>query len=230
MALDHIRHWIFDLDNTLYRADAQFFSQIDRKMTEYIATYLKIDTVSARALQKQYLVDYGTSLSGLMAVHNMDPAEFLDFVHDVDVSMLSPNPLLREHIKKLPGHKYIFTNGSRGHAKNIASHLDLYDLFDGSFAIEDADYVPKPHPAPFEVFCARFHIDPKTAIMFEDGVRNLKVPKEMGMATVLIHSDQDWSAEPKAVRPAGKDSQAPWVDYITDDLAGWLGTYLHPRK
>ena len=98
MALDHIRHWIFDLDNTLYRADAQFFSQIDRKMTEYIATYLKIDTVSARALQKQYLVDYGTSLSGLMAVHNMDPAEFLDFVHDVDVSMLSPNPLLHEHI------------------------------------------------------------------------------------------------------------------------------------
>ena len=143
-SLGHIRNWIFDLDNTLYRADVEFFSQIDRKMTAFISRYLALQPNEARLIQKDYLAEYGTSLSGLMAVHGMDPAEFLDYVHDVDLSMLVPDPKLRTYIEALPGRKFIFTNGSKGHAKNVAGHLNLFDLFDGSFGIEDGDYVPKP--------------------------------------------------------------------------------------
>ena len=94
-SLGHIRNWIFDLDNTLYRADVEFFSQIDRKMTAFISRYLALQPNEARLIQKDYLAEYGTSLSGLMAVHGMDPAEFLDYVHDVDLSMLAPDPKLR---------------------------------------------------------------------------------------------------------------------------------------
>jgi len=93
--LSHIRHWIFDLDNTLYRADANFFGQIDQKITAYISRYLALQPGEARLLQKEYLAEYGTSLSGLMAVHGMDPAEFLDYVHDVDLEALKPDPQLR---------------------------------------------------------------------------------------------------------------------------------------
>ena len=115
--LAHIRNWIFDLDNTLYSGSVSFFDQIDRKMTEFISRYLKLNPTDARTIQKDYLAEYGTSLSGLMAVHGMDPAEFLDYVHDVDLSLLKPNPLLRQKIAALPGRKFIYTNGSRGHAK-----------------------------------------------------------------------------------------------------------------
>lgn len=220
--LSHIRHWIFDLDNTLYRADVDFFSQIDEKITDYISRYLALQPMKARALQKEYLAEYGTSLSGMMAVHGMDPAEFLDYVHDVDLTALQPDPVLRAAIEALPGKKWIFTNGSRGHAKNIASHLNLFDLFDGHFGIDDVDYIPKPKRSPFIKFCDFFEVDPKKAIFFEDSVRNLEVPKFMGMTTVLVSSDADWSHEPEAVRPAGQTTKAKWVDYTTDDLPGWL--------
>ena len=218
-----VRDWIFDLDNTLYRADVEFFSQIDRKMTEYISRYLALEPVKARHVQKEYLAEYGTSLSGLMAVNGMDPAPFLDYVHDVDLSMLAPDPSLRAHIEALPGRKFIFTNGSKGHARNVGEHIGVFDLFDGVFGIEDVDYIPKPKAEPYRIFCREFGIDAANAVMFEDSVRNLDVPKRMGMATVLVVSDADWSHEPEVTRPAtGETVKADWVDVVTDDLPGWL--------
>lgn len=225
MDFSHIANWIFDLDNTLYRADVAFFSQIDKKMTAFISRYLALQPIEARHVQKQYLIEYGTSLSGLMAVHGMDPAEFLDYVHDVDLDILNPDPEMRKAIQNLPGRKFIFTNGSRGHAKNVGEHLKLYDLFDGVFAIEDTDYVPKPKPAPYIKFCDVFDIDPEKAIMFEDSVRNLEVPKHMGMATVLVSSTMDEIGDPKVNSPDGKSETADWIDIVTDDLADWLSTY-----
>ena len=222
--LGHITDWIFDLDNTLYRADVAFFGQIDRKMTDFVSRYLALQPDAARQLQKDYLVDYGTTLSGLMAVHGMDPAEFLDYVHDVELDLLVPEPELRRQVERLPGRKFIFTNGSKAHARNVGTHLNLFDLFDGTFGIEDVGYVPKPKRKPYEVFLDHFDIEPTRAIMFEDSVRNLEVPKAMGMATVLVTGEADWSHEPVAVRPAtGETVRAEWVDAVTDDLAGWLG-------
>lgn len=222
--LSHVQNWIFDLDNTLYRADAEFFSQIDQKITSFISRYLALQPQKARYVQKEFLAEYGTSLSGMMAVHGMDPAEFLDYVHDVDLHMLDPDPQLREYISALPGRKFIFTNGSKGHARNVAGHLNLFDLFDGHFGIEDVDYVPKPKRSPYIKFCDVFDIDPETAIFFEDSVRNLEVPKHMGMRTVLVTSDEDWGHEPEVTRPAGSTTKADWVDYTTNDLTGWLGS------
>ncbi|MEE9347319.1 MAG: pyrimidine 5'-nucleotidase [Robiginitomaculum sp.] len=216
-----INCWIFDLDNTLYRADVAFFSQIDRKMTQFISRYLALGHDEARLLQKQYLVEYGTSLSGLMAVNGMDPAEFLDFVHDVDVSMLAPNPDLRRAIDALPGRKFIYTNGSRGHAKNVATHLNLFDLFDGSFGIEDSHYTPKPKRAAYDMFCESYNIEPRRAMFFEDSARNLLAPHAMGMATLLVTSDMDWGHEPEAVRPQAQSAE-PHIDVVTSDLTRWL--------
>lgn len=221
--LSHIDSWIFDLDNTLYPADVEFFDQIVKKMNGFVSRYLSLESEAALHLQKEYLAEYGTTLSGMMAVHGMDPAAFLDYVHDVDLAFLKPDPKLREHIAALPGRKFIYTNGSKGHAKNVASHLNLFDLFDGHFGIEDGNYVPKPKREPYETFLKVFDIDPTKAIFFEDNLRNLKVPKEMGMRTVLVTSDADWSHEPEDARPAASAAGADFVDYVTDDLAGWLG-------
>lgn len=222
--LSHISHWIFDLDNTLYPADVEFFSQIVVKIEQYVARYLSLEPEAALHLQKEYLTEYGTTLSGMMAVHGMDPAPFLDYVHDVDLAFLKPNPDLRKNIKALPGQKYIFTNGSKGHARNVAGHLKLFDLFDGHFGVEDTGYIPKPKPQAYDAFLRVFpEINPKKAIFFEDNLRNLKVPKELGMTTVLVVSDEDWSHEPEDARPAGGGDTADFVDYVTNDLATWLG-------
>lgn len=225
-AYDHIDTWIFDLDNTLYSADMAFFGQIDKKMTQYVSRYLTLQPDEARMVQKQYLVEYGTTLSGLMAVNGMDPAEFLDYVHDVDLAMLRPNPALRRAIQALPGRKFIFTNGSKGHARNVASHLELFDLFDGSYGIEDGHYVPKPNHATYKTFNKIFDVDPAQSAFFEDNARNLYVPNEMGMRTILVTSEADFSHEPEAVRPGLLQEHSSHIHHVTKDLAAWLSAAL----
>ena len=216
--------WIFDLDNTLYYGDPTFFAQIDVKITDYVSQYLGLDRGAARKVQKDYLIDHGTTLSGLMAHHDMSPEHFMDYVHDVDLSMLAPNPLLRERIAALPGRKFIYTNGSKNHASNVAGHLNLIDLFDASFGVEDSGYIPKPRAQTYDIFNAKFNVDPARAIFFEDNVRNLEVPHDLGMATLLVKSNADFSHEPEEVRPGGaSDEPAPYIDVITQDLAHWLG-------
>lgn len=220
--LDHIDTWIFDLDNTLYSGDVAFFAQIDKKMTSFISEYLDLPPLEARKVQKQYLVDYGTTLSGLMQVHKMDPADFLHYVHDIDLSILEQSPSLHKGLTDLKGRKYIFTNGSQAHAKNVGEHLGIYDLFDGVFAIEDIDYIPKPKRDSYEKFVKTFDVDPSRAFMAEDSVRNLEAPKAMGMSTLLITSDMDWSHEPKASRPHNGQDVPHFVDVHTNDLPSWL--------
>lgn len=223
--LSHIRTWIFDLDNTLYRADVSFFADIGEKMTHFISRYLTMQPEAARLLQEEYYHDYGATLSGMMDIHGMDPAEFLDYVHDVDLSVLKPNPALRDAIAALPGRKLIFTNGSRGHIQNVASHLNLLDLFEGGFAIEDADYMPKPKRSAYETFNQVFDVIPEETIFFEDTIRNLEVPKAMGMTTILVSDEieETESGKIRATDPGtGRSFEANYVDDVASDLAAWL--------
>jgi putative hydrolase of the HAD superfamily len=222
MPFSKVDSWIFDLDNTLYSGDAAFFKQIDKKMTAFVSQFLDLPPLEARKIQKQYLLEYGTTLSGMMAVHGMDPAEFLHDVHDISLDVLTPDPQLRTAIEALPGRKYIFTNGSRQHAKNVGEHLQVYDLFDGVYAIEDADYIPKPKRDPYDDFITSFDIDPQRSMMAEDSARNLVVPYEMGMKTLLITSQADWSHEPEHARPHTGENPPDHVHDHTNDLAEWL--------
>src|SRR5262245_64309922 len=112
---DRTEVWVFDLDNTLYPADCRLFAQVDQRMGEFIARYLGVPFEYARHLQKSYYRQFGTTLTGLMKVHRMDPRPFLDYVHDLDLSGLAAHPRLAAAIQGLPGRKLIFTNGSRAH-------------------------------------------------------------------------------------------------------------------
>ena len=122
--------WIFDLDNTLYPAECNLFAEVDRRMGEFIARYLGVPFAHARHLQKSYYRQFGTTLSGLMKVHKLDPSEFLAYVHDIDLSAISPCPALRAEIAALPGRRLIYTNGSHHHAERVAEKLGVLDLFE----------------------------------------------------------------------------------------------------
>ena len=76
-AFAHVTDWVFDLDNTLYPHAANLFSQIDVKMTSYVETLLKLPRDEARKIQKQFYLEYGTTLKGLMECHQIDPDDFL---------------------------------------------------------------------------------------------------------------------------------------------------------
>ncbi len=219
-AFAHVRDWVFDLDNSLDPHHSNLFAQIDVKMTAYVSALLQLDRTAARALQKELYKEYGTTMNGLIARHGIDPDDFLEKVHDIDYSWLAPDPSLGEAITALPGRKFIFTNGDRRHAERAARQLGILDRFDDIFDIVAAGLVPKPAREPYDKFAALHRIDAPNAAMFEDLARNLAVPKTLGMKTVLIvpRNFEPTFAEIWERDPDDSDD----VDYVTDDLAGFL--------
>ena len=219
--------WVFDLDNTLYPAECDLFAEIDQRMTDFVARFLRLPRDEARAMQKQYYAEHGTTLNGLMSLHGMAPDEFLAHVHEIDLSPLPRTPELAEAISALPGRKFVYTNGSRGHAERVTEHMGLGRVFDGKFAIEDSAFKPKPAQSSYDAFISQFEIDPANAVFFEDLARNLAPAHAMGFATVLVQSEKDWSHEPAAARPAGIGDDLPdHIDYVTRDLTHFLRSAL----
>lgn len=222
-AWSQIDTWIFDLDNTLYPPACDLFAQVDQRMCAFIAAYLDVDEAEAKRLQKTYYVDHGTTLSGLMAVHGLDPAGFLDYVHDIDVSGVAPDLALGQAIAALPGRKVIFTNGTVAHARNVAGQLGIADVFDGIYDIVTTDYEPKPRASAYERFLAASRIEATRAAMFEDMARNLVVPHEMGMATIWVRPPLPAPEETaRHLRLAHEGSDGPHIHHATQDLTGFL--------
>ncbi|WP_421928426.1 pyrimidine 5'-nucleotidase [Neoaquamicrobium sediminum] len=216
----HVTDWVFDLDNTLYPHHSNLFSQIDVKMTAYVSELLQLPRDEARTLQKELYREFGTTLNGLMARHGIDPDDFLNKVHDIDYSWVDPNPALGDAIRTLPGRKFIFTNGDRGHAERTARQLGILDHFNDIFDIVAADLTPKPARETYDKFVGLHRVDAPRAVMFEDLARNLAVPKALGMTTVLIVPN---NFEPTFSEIWERDADnEDDVDYVTDDLAGFL--------
>jgi putative hydrolase of the HAD superfamily len=219
-AFSHVETWVFDLDNTLYPHHVNLWQQVDARINEFVASWLNVPHEEARRIQKDYYLRFGTTMRGMMSLHGVHADDYLAYVHRIDHSPLEPNPQLGEAIAKLPGRKLILTNGSTDHVDAVLARLGLNAHFDAVFDIIAAEFEPKPARQTYQKFLADHAVDPTKAAMFEDLARNLIVPHELGMTTVLVVPDgtrevvrEDWEL-------AGRD--AAHVDHVTDDLTGFL--------
>ncbi|TDE40095.1 pyrimidine 5'-nucleotidase [Antarcticimicrobium sediminis] len=206
-AFNHVAHWVFDLDNTLYPPRARLFDQIEQRMTRFVMEELKVTKPEADQLRKTYWAQYGTTLAGLMRVHGIDPARYLVEVHDISLEHLERDTALAGHIRNLPGRRIVYTNGSAPYAERVLEARGLSGLFDAVYGVEDAGFRPKPERAAFEAVFARDGVDPRRAAMFEDDPRNLAAPHEMGMRTVHV---------------APERHEAEHIQHHTDDLSAFL--------
>ena len=211
--LKNIKNILFDCDGVLYQDLEAVFGQVSRKMTEYISNKLNVDLKKAKELQTNYFHKYNTSLNGLMIHHEIDPKEFLDFVHDIDLSFLEKDTALRHELENINLRKFVFTNGSHDHVKHITSTLGIDDQFDGIFDIVDAEYHPKPEAKAFDLMIEKFKIDPKETLYIEDIAKNLSIGKERGTITAWLINDEEWGK---------KESNKEYIDYKIENLTLFL--------
>ncbi|MGX7741523.1 pyrimidine 5'-nucleotidase [Rhodopseudomonas parapalustris] len=217
---DQVETWVFDLDNTLYPHHLNLWQQVDARIRDFVADWLKVSPEEAFRIQKDYYKRYGTTMRGMMTEHGVHADDYLRYVHAIDHSPLLPNPAMGDAIERLPGRKLILTNGSVAHAGKVLERLGIGHHFEAVFDIIAAELEPKPAPQTYRRFLDRHGVDPARAAMFEDLARNLTVPHQLGMTTVLVVPDgsqdvvrEDWELE-------GRD--AAHVDHVTDDLTGFL--------
>jgi putative hydrolase of the HAD superfamily len=206
-AFSHVTTWVFDLDNTLYPPHMRLFDQIEVNMTDWVMRALAVDRARADHLRAHYWQTYGTTLAGLMTEHGVDPGPYLTEVHDIDFSVLSPDPDLAGAIGALPGRKVVYTNACAPYAEKVLAARGLAGLFDAVYGVEHAAFHPKPDARAFAAVFAQDGLTPASAAMFEDDTRNLAVPHALGMQTVHVAPTPD---------------PAPHILHHTDDLAGFL--------
>ena len=215
----HVETWVFDLDNTLYPHHL-LWQQVDDRIRAYVAEFLKVSKDEAFRVQKDYYKRYGTTMRGLMTEHGMAPDDYLEFVHQIDHSPLTPNPPLGQALEKLSGRKLILTNGTRKHADAVMRRLEIHQHFEAVFDIIAAELEPKPALATYERFLAQHAVDATKAAMFEDLARNLEAPHALGMTTVLVVPSGQREVFRESWELEGRDFAH--VDHVTDDLAGFL--------
>ena len=209
----NIKNIIFDCDGVLYKDLDAVFGQVSKRMGEYISRKLNVDLKKAKELQRNYFHQYNTSLNGLMIHHKIDPHEFLEYVHDINLDFLKKDTVLREELLKLDAKKFIYTNGSRAHVNNITKHLGIYDLFDGVFDIVDGQFIPKPQIEPFKVLIKKFDINPEETVFIEDIAKNLSVKKELNLKTVWLINNEYWGKQ---------DSDKNYIDVRIENLTSFL--------
>lgn len=161
-----------------------------------------------------------------MLEYDIDPHDYLAAVHDIDYSAVEANTSLGAAIAALPGRKHIFTNGDVAHAERTLQAIGIaLSVFDSVFDIVAAEFEPKPRRGAYDRFVRQSGIDPVRAAMFEDLPRNLAVPKEMGMTTVLIRPRDGTTHTAEAWEFDGHADEH--VDHVSDDITGFL-TALFP--
>jgi putative hydrolase of the HAD superfamily len=216
----HVDIWVFDLDNTLYPHHLNLWQQVDVRIRDYIARFLDVTHDEAFRVQKDYYRRYGTTMRGMMIEHGMKPDDFLDYVHQIDHTPIQPDPVLGRALEALRGRKLILTNGTRAHADAVMRRLQVHEHFEDVFDIVAGELEPKPLPQTYDRFLARHGVDPRRSALFEDLARNLEVPHALGMTTVLVVPERTREVFREDWELTGRD--APHVDHVTDDLAGFL--------
>ena len=208
-----IKNFIFDCDGVLYKDLDAVFGQVSKRMTEYISKKLNLDLKKAKELQTNYFHKYNTSLNGLLIHHDVKAEEFLEYVHDIDLEFMEKDLVLREELLKLNAKKFVFTNGSHDHVKNITKCLGIDDLFDGVFDITDCNFIPKPSLDPYKILIKKFNINPKKTIFIDDIAKNLEPAKKLGMKTVWLINNEYWGK---------KDSNKNFIDLKIENLSSFL--------
>jgi putative hydrolase of the HAD superfamily len=217
---DSVETWIFDLDNCLYPASTGLFALIDERMGAYIQRLLGVEAAEAKRIQKHHFHTHGTTLAGLMQEHGVDPHHFLHDVHDIALDRVGPNARLASGLGRLPGRKFVFTNGDAPYARRVLERIGIGDQFEHLHDIHACELRPKPQRHGYELLCARFGIDAAAACMVEDMAQNLRPAKALGMTTVWVDNGSE---------RGNHDAESDHIDLRITDVADWLQELLEDQ-
>ena len=182
-----LKYILFDLDNTLYPRSLGIFDLVIERIRNYMEVRMGFEKELARSLRQEYLRRYGSTMRGLMIHHNVNPDDFLEYVHDVGVEeRLSPDAELAGLLKSITTGKGIFTSGHRPHAQRVLRCLGVEGYFPEIFDIIFTRFIPKPNPEPYRQILDHLRLEGRDCMMIEDLPANLKPAKDLGMTTVLV--------------------------------------------
>jgi putative hydrolase of the HAD superfamily len=183
--------FFFDLDETLYPSSSGLWMEIRARINAYMHERLGFSWEEIEIVREKYFREYGTTLRGLQANHQVDMDDYLAYVHNVPLeAYLHPDPELADAIARLPGRKFIFTNADCAHAGRVTKALGLDGVFDGCIDVHVIAPYCKPMPESFALALkAAGSPNPRTCVLLDDQGRITRAARALGIFTVLVGKD-----------------------------------------
>ncbi len=183
--------FFFDLDETLYPSSSGLWFEIRARINAYMHERLGFSWEEIETVREKYFREYGTTLRGLQANHQVDMDEYLAYVHNVPLEAhLRPDPALRTALEGIRARKFIFTNADCAHAARVTKALGLDGAFDGCIDVHVIAPYCKPMPGAFDLALkAAGGPDPRTCVLLDDQGRVTRAARALGMYTVLVGKD-----------------------------------------
>ena len=178
----------FDLDDTLYPASTGLWQAIKERMTIYMRDRMGFEPAEIPGLREKYYLQYGTTLRGLQANHEIDVEDYLAFVHDLPLSdYIQPNPALCELIAALGTRNLVFTNADAAHARRVLKALTLDQCFESVVDVNAVAPYCKPMPETFQIAMRMAgESDPGRCVMIDDLPRTTQAAREAGLYSILF--------------------------------------------
>ncbi len=184
----NIRTIFFDLDETLYSSETGIWKLLVERINLFMVEHVGIAQKDTSDTRQKYLKKYGTTLRGLHIHHDVDPGEYLEFVHDIPIEEhIKANRKLETMLKQLKQNKWIWTNASKAHAERVTAALGIRGYFRGIIDIESFDFQNKPQLAAYTIAMdIAGELEGKRSLFIDDRAINLQTAKDLGANTVLV--------------------------------------------
>jgi putative hydrolase of the HAD superfamily len=196
-------HLIFDVDNTLYPRTRGVVQRVDARINLFMKERLGLDADTVDVLRERYRREHGTTLHGLMLHHQIEPDDYLEAVHAIELDdVLEPDRPLQEMLARLPHRKLVFTNGSAAHAERVLARLGVRSYFTEIFSLERVAYVPKPRADGFRAVLAAIAAAAEACVFIDDDPKNVRTARALGMRTVLVGDSADGDGAADVVVPS----------------------------
>jgi putative hydrolase of the HAD superfamily len=182
----------FDLDDTLYPTSTGLWHAIKERMNIYMRDRMGFDPAEIPHIREKYYLQYGTTLRGLQAHHEIDVEDFLAFVHDLPLDdYIQPRPELCELIASLGTRNLIFTNADAAHARRVLKALAVDECFENIVDVNAVAPYCKPMPESFQIAMRMAgESDPGRCVMIDDLPRTTQAAREAGLFSILFGHDE----------------------------------------
>jgi putative hydrolase of the HAD superfamily len=210
----HIETIFFDLDDTLYPRESGVWPAILERMEQYMRAEVGIPAEQVRPLRERFRGQYGTTLRGLHHEYQIDPEDYLGYVHEIPVeALLKPNPALAAMLERLPQRKWIFTNSSVAHSRRVLAALGMNGSIEGIIDTTAMNYQSKPAVEVYQLALELAGGKPAANCLYLDDLpRNLEPAHAQGIGTVLVGSREAHPAADFSILAADELLQAlPWL-------------------
>lgn len=177
----------FDLDDTLYPSSSGLWPTLKERMNQYMIERMHIPPSDVPLLRERYFRNYGTTLRGLQANHQIDVEDYLAYVHDVRLTdYIHPDPIQQAVLASLPTRNIVFTNADVQHARRVLKVLQIEQYFADMVDVNAMDPYCKPSPEAFSLALrAAGESDPSRCVMIDDLPHTTRAARDFGLYSLL---------------------------------------------